>query len=161
MYDTCVIAKSGTKLMPTSRVRARKLLRAGRAVIVNYMPFAIQLTYDLSKPAVQEIEVCVDTGSEHIGISVKSEKHEYVHLQADNLSNEKERHEDQISYRRTRRNRKRYRKAHFDNRRIPEGWLAPTVMHKKDNHLQLLKKVVSFFPVTRIVTEVGQAQPSA
>ena len=160
MFDTCVIAKSGTKLMPTSRVRARKLLRAGKAVIVNYMPFAIQLTYDLSKPAVQEIEVCVDTGSEHIGISVKSEKHEHMHLQADNLSNEKERHEDQVSYRRTRRNRKRYRKARFDNRRIPEGWLAPTVRHKKDNHLQLLKKIVGFFPIVRIVVEVGQFDPA-
>ena len=160
MFDTCVIAKSGTKLMPTSRVRARKLLRAGKAVIVNYMPFAIQLTYDLSEPVVQEIEVCVDTGSEHIGISVKSEKHEYVHLQADNLSNEKERHEAQASYRRTRRNRKRYRKARFDNRRIPEGWLAPTVRHKKDNHLQPLKKIVKFFPVARIVAEVGQFDPA-
>ena len=160
MYDTCVIAKSGTKLMPTSRAKARKLLKAGKAVIVNYMPFAIQLTYDLSKPAVQEIEVCVDTGSEHIGISVKSEKHEYVHLQADNLPNEKERHEAQLSYRRTRRNRKRYRKARFNNRRIPEGWLAPTVRHKKDNHLQLLKKIVSFFPVVRIVAEVGQFDPA-
>lgn len=160
MYDVCVIAKSGTRLMPTSRVKARKLLKAGKAVIVNYMPFAIQLTYDLRKPAVQEIEVCIDTGSEHIGISVKSEKHEYMHLQADNLSNEKERHEAQISYRKTRRSRKRYRKARFDNRRIPEGWLAPTVKHKKDNHIQLLKKIASFFPIVRIVAEVGQFDPA-
>lgn len=160
MHDTCVIAKSGTKLMPTSRVKARKLLKAGKAIIVNYMPFAIQLTYDLNKPVVQEIEVCVDTGSEHIGISVKSEKHEYVHLQADNLPNEKGRHEAQVSYRRTRRNRKRYRKPRFNNRRIPKGWLAPTIRHKKDNHLQLLKKIVNFFPVVRIVTEVGQFDPA-
>lgn len=160
MHDTCVISKSGAKLMPTSRVKARKLLRSRKAIIVSYMPFAIQLTYDLSKPTTQEIEVCIDTGSEHVGISVKSKKHEYIHLQADNLSNEKERHETQVSYRKTRRNRKRYRKARFDNRRIPEGWLAPTVRHKKDNHLQLLKKIVSFFPVTRIVTEVGQFDPA-
>ena len=160
MHDTCVIAKSGAKLMPTSRVKARKLLRSGKAIIVNYMPFAIQLTYDLSKHTTQEIEACVDTGSEHVGISIKSEKHEYIHLQADNLPNEKIRHEDQISYRRIRRNRKRYRKARFNNRRIPEGWLAPTVRHKKDNHLQLLKKIVNFFPITRIVTEVGQFDPA-
>ncbi|MCR5608460.1 MAG: RRXRR domain-containing protein, partial [Lachnospiraceae bacterium] len=47
------------------------------------MPFAIQLNYTVSNPVVQEIEVCMDTGSEHIGISVKSEKHEFLHLQAD------------------------------------------------------------------------------
>ena len=120
MLDVCVIALSGQRLMPTSRVKARKLLKNGKAIIFSRMPFAIQLTYEISNPEVQETEVCIDTGSEHIGISVKSEKHEYMHLQADNLSNEKLQHTACRSYRRTRRNRKRYRKPRFDNRRIPE-----------------------------------------
>jgi hypothetical protein len=142
--------------MPTSRVKARKFLKTGKAVIFSRMPFAIQLNYEISKPIVQETEVCVDTGSEHIGISVKSEKHEYMHLQADNLSDEKLQHTACRSYRRTRRNRKRYRKPRFDNRRIPEGWLAPTVRHKKDNHIRLIEQILKVFPITRIVVEVGQ-----
>ena len=89
MYDVCVIACSGLRLMPTSRVKARKLLKAGKAIIDSYNPFAVKLTYEISKPVVQEIEACIDTGSEHIGISIKSKKHEYIHMQADNLSNEK------------------------------------------------------------------------
>ena len=56
MYDVCVIACSGLRLMPTSRVKARKLLKAGKAVIDSYNPFAIKLTYEISKPVVQEIE---------------------------------------------------------------------------------------------------------
>ena len=160
MFDVCVIAQSGTKLMPTSRVKARKLLKAGKAIIFNYDPFVIKLNYDVPEPVVQEIEVCMDTGSEHIGISVKSEKHEYVHLQADNLPNEKFKHDDRRKYRRDRRNRKRYRKCRFQNRRIPKGWMAPTVQHKKDNHLYLLKKYMEYMPVTRIVLEVGQFDPA-
>ena len=160
MYDVCVIACSGLRLMPTSRVKARKLLKAGKAVIDSYNPFAVKLTYEISKPVVQEIEACIDTGSEHIGISIKSERHEYVHMQADNLSNEKQRHESQVMYRRTRRNRKRYRKARFNNRRKPEGWLAPTVRHKKENHINLIEKFIDYMPITRTVLEVGQFDTS-
>lgn len=160
VFDVCVIAKSGQRLMPTSRVKARKLLKTGKAVIFSRMPFAIQLNYEISKPAVQETELCVDTGSEHIGISVKSKKHEYVHLQADNLSDEKERHDAQRSYRRARRNRKRYRKLRFDNRKKSEAWLAPSVQHKKDNHIRLIKRILEVLPITRVVLEVGQFDPA-
>lgn len=155
MYDVCVIAKSGTRLMPTSRVKARKLLKAGKAVIVSYMPFAVQLTYK-SEHNTQPVEICVDTGSEHIGVSVKSEKHEYFHVQLDNLKDEKIRHEARKMYRRMRRNRLRYREARFNNRRIPEGWLAPTVLHKKDNHIHFIAKFINFLPVKDIHLEVAQ-----
>ena len=93
-----VTASDGTALMPTSAVRARKLLRAGKAVIDNHTPFAIRLTYE-SGHWTQPVELCMDTGSEHIGVSVKSEKHEYVHAQYDNLPDEKQRHEKQKTQR--------------------------------------------------------------
>ena len=160
MNDVCVIANDGQRLMPTNRVKARKLLKAKKAVIVSYRPFAIKLTYEIENPQVQEIELCVDTGPVHMGFSVKSKKHEYVHLQADNLKDEKERHVARASYRRDRRNRLRYRKPRFNNRRIPKGWLAPSIQHKKDNHIRLLAKLVKYMPITRIVVEVGQFDPA-
>ena len=150
-----VIASDGTALMPTSAVKARKLLKAKKAIIVSYMPFAIQLTYQ-SGHNTQPVEICIDTGSEHIGVSVKSEKHEYLHAQFDNLKDEKQRHEARTMYRRKRRNRLRYRKPRFNNRRIPEGWLAPTVEHKKDNHIYIISKLVELLPVKDIHIEVGQ-----
>ena len=73
MRDVFVIADNGTRLMPTSRYRARKLLNAGKAVIYKYQPFTIRLS-QVSQRNTQPIELCMDTGSEHIGISVKSEK---------------------------------------------------------------------------------------
>ena len=87
-----VISRTGIKLMPTSEYRARKLLKSGKAVKHSFDPFAIRLT-EREDGDVQPIEVCVDTGYIHIGISAKSEKHEYLALQVDTLTDEKERHE--------------------------------------------------------------------
>ena len=102
-----VISWTGKKLMPTSEYRARRLLKSGKAVRHSFDPFTIRLT-EREDGNVQSIEVCVDTGYIHIGISVKSEKHEYLFLQVDTLTDEREQHEAQKAYRRTRRNRKRY-----------------------------------------------------
>ena len=160
MRDVFVIADNGTRLMPTSRYRARKLLNAGKAVIYKYQPFTIRLS-QVSQRNTQPIELCMDTGSEHIGISVKSEKHEYVHAQYDNLPDEKMRHASQRMYRRTRRNKLRYRKPRFNNRAKPEEWIAPSIEHKKDNHIRLIAMYAQVCPITRIVLEVGQFDPVA
>lgn len=83
-----VISKTGGKLMPTNEYRARKLLKKGKAVIHKYSPFTIQLT-ERETGETQPVELCVDTGYQHIGISVKSEKHEYLREQVDLLPNER------------------------------------------------------------------------
>ena len=158
--DVFVIACDGTRLMPTSRYRARKMLKAGKAVIYKHQPFTIRLNH-ASEKNTQPIELCMDTGSEHIGISVKSEKHEYVHAQYDNLPDEKEHHVSQSMYRRTRRNRLRYRKARFGNRRKPESWIAPSIEHKKSNHVRLTAMYKDVCPITSVVIEVGQFDPAA
>lgn len=83
--------------MPTSEYRARRLLKSGKAVRHSFDPFTIRLT-EREDGDVQSIEVCVDTGYIHIGISVKSEKHEYLALQVDTLTDERKRHEAQKIY---------------------------------------------------------------
>ena len=77
MQDVSVIALDGTKLMPANRAIVRKLLKKGKAIIYKHSPFAIQLTYE-SEKNVQPIEFCENTGATHLGISIKSEKHEAV-----------------------------------------------------------------------------------
>ena len=127
-----VLSSTGIRLMPTSCYRARKLIRNGKAVIHSYDPFTIRLT-QRENGSTQPIEYCCDTGYQHIGISIKSIRHEYVGVQVDALRDEKKHHKDTMTYRRIRRNRKtRYRKARFDNRKAtkPEGWLAPSNMQK-------------------------------
>lgn len=164
---TFVIDKNGKPLMPTYNIKkVRKKLKAGTAKIAKHDPFTIQLLYDLPEQDAahtQPVELCEDTGKEHIGLSIKSEKHEFVHEQYDNLHDEKQRHDDCRKYRRTRRNRKRYRAPRFNNRKVSKkkGWLAPTVRHAKDNHISLYKKYSKVCPITDVYLEVGQFDTQA
>ena len=74
------------------------------------------------------------------------------------LKDEVERHNDSHKYRRTRRNRKRYRAPRFNNRvaHKKEGWLAPSLRNKKDQHVRLLKIYNDVLPITSVVIEVAQ-----
>ena len=153
-----VLSSTGIRLMPTSCYRARKLIRNGKAVIHSYDPFTIRLT-QRENGSTQPIEYCCDTGYQHIGISIKSARHEYVGVQVDALKDEKKHYKDTMTYRRTRRSKKtRYRKARFDNRKAtkPECWLAPSTRHKKDLHLAQIQKYAKVFPITSIVFEMGE-----
>ena len=152
---TFVIAKDGTLLMPTFNIKkVRRMLKDGRAVIHSHHPFTIKLTYEGEKN-VQPIEFKIDTGDHHIGISVCSEKHEYAHEEYDLLIDETERHDDCRKYRRARRNRKRYRKPRFNNRRGREGKLAPGTENKKDQHIRLYERYHSVTPIINVTVEVG------
>jgi len=137
-----VISRDGSPLMPTTCYgKVRHMLKDGRAVVKSNNPFTIQLTYETTS-YVQPVELCVDTGYVHIGVSAKSSQEEHVAVQYDLLTNEKEMHDAQRKIRRSRRNRKRYRAPRFDNRRASKkkGWLAPSLKNKSDMHLQFIDK---------------------
>ena len=153
-----VIAKDGTKLMPTHNVKkVRKLLRTGRAVICKYKPFTIKLNYD-SKKCTQPIEFKEDAGYQNVGVSACSAKHEYISETRILLKDEVEKHNDCLKYRRTRRNRLRYRKPRFNNRTHSKksGWLAPSIKNKMDQHLKVFEIYNSVMPITSVVIEVAQ-----
>ena len=157
--DIYVIGKNGERLMPTSRRgKVRHLLEDGKAKIVNHKPFTIQLLYD-STTYTQPVEVCVDAGYEHIGVSVKSDSKEFAAVQYDLLPDEKLRHDDQRRYRRTRRNRLRYRRCKFLRKEGVDGWFAPSIQHKADAHVDIVSRICSVCPVTSITVEVGQFDP--
>lgn len=153
-----VISKDGKPLMPTSRFgKVRHMIKDGRAVVYCRNPFTIQLTYDTTDYT-QPIEICQDTGYQHIGVSVKSESAEYVSAQYDLLKGEKENHDDCRKYRRSRRNRKRYRAPRYENRRASKkkGWIAPSLKNKADRHIDIIQRYVKVAPITSITIEVGQ-----
>lgn len=150
-----VLNKDGESMMPTTRPgRVRHLLKAGKAIIVKHRPFTIQLTYE-STNFRQPIEFCCDTGDHHVGISLKSEAKEYLSDEYRPLANEKERHDDCRKMRRARRNRNRYRKPRFNNRKGREGKLPPSVEHKVDVNLKAFSELVRVCPITQAFFEVG------
>ena len=151
-----VVSDNGTRLMPTSNYRARKLLKAGRAAIYAYTPiFTIKLV-NREDGDTQPIEYASDTGYLHVGVSIKSTKHEYVDAEYQLLKDETEHHNDCRKYRRTRRNRLRYRKPRFDNRTKDNDWLAPSIRNKVNTQTKLFNDYKSIIPITTAVFEMGQ-----
>lgn len=154
-----VISKSGERLMPTTRYgKVKHMLKDGRAVIYQRHPFTIQLQYETTTYT-QPMELCMDTGYQNIGVSIKSPSQEYISEQYILLPDEKERHDDKRKYRRTRRNKLRYRAPRFNNRRRKESWLAPSLKNKADRHVDIAEKYLTVAPIDNIVLEMGQFDP--
>lgn len=154
-----VLNKYGEPLMPTTRYgRVRRLLRKGLAVVVDYRPFTIQLTYDTPN-GVQEVSLGVDAGTKHVGFSATTKKEVLFEAElllrsdiVDKLSTRKE-------FRRTRRNRKtRYRKSRLLNRVKSKkpGWIAPSVRQKVNCHIHWIFKICTRLPIRKITVETAQ-----
>ena len=133
-----VLDQNGQPLMPTDRHRkVRLMLQSGLAKVIRKCPFTIQLKYK-SGHQTQEISLGIDAGSKHIGVSATTKTRVLyeadVELRNDIVNLLSSRRE----LRRGRRNRKtRYRKARFDNRKRPDGWLAPSIRQKIERILPL------------------------
>ncbi len=150
-----VLNQHGTPLMPCRPVKARMLLKQGKAKVVNRTPFTIRLLFG-SAGYRQQVTLGVDSGYVNVGLSAVTAKTEVysadVKLREDIVKLNSERR----MYRRSRRNRKTwYRQPRFLNRKKPEGWLAPSIQHKLDIHIKLVNKVAGIIPVAGVVVEVA------
>ena len=142
--------------MPTGRHgHVRRLLRDGKACIVKRTPFTIKLNYQTTT-YIQEVSLGIDAGTRHIGVSATTKSKELFSSEVvlrkdivDLLSTRREQ-------RRTRRNRLRYRKAKFDNRKKKDGWLAPSVQNRVDAHLKVIRNVHRILPIAKTTIEVAQ-----
>lgn len=146
----------GEPLMPCSQRKARLLLKEGKAKIIGYKPFTIQLLQATGETT-QEVHLGVDTGAKHIGIAAASEDKVLIkgeiELRDDIHKNMMVRHQA----RRDRRNRNtRYRKARFLNRKRREGWLPPTVQSKLNATFMWIDRFYSLLPNPILHIEVGK-----
>lgn len=152
-----VLNKQGKPLMPCKEAKARKLLKQNKAKIVKYEPFTIQLLFDCENQT-QDVNLGIDAGSKYIGVSATTEKQVLyeadVELRNDIVNKLSSRREA----RRTRRNRLRYRPARFNNRvhSKHKGWLAPSVEHKINAHIQVVKHLYEILPITKLIVETAQ-----
>jgi 5-methylcytosine-specific restriction endonuclease McrA len=138
MSKVFVLDSNRTPLMPTHPARARKLLKAGKAAVFRRFPFTIILK-DRVGGAVQPVTLKLDPGSKQTGLALVSEgKRGKQVVWAGVLGHRGQQIRDSLlsrrQLRRSRRQRKtRYRAARFDNRRRPEGWLAPSLISRVHN----------------------------
>ena len=150
---------TGQPLMPTKRHGfVRRLLKSGRAKVVQRCPFTIQLLYE-SGNETQPIVLGVDAGSKHVGLSACTEKKELYSAEMSPRNNVVDLLSDRRQYRQGRRYRKtRYRQARFNNRvhAKHKGWLAPSVEVKIQEHITCIKRIMSILPVTKVIVETAE-----
>lgn len=141
-------------LKPTTPKRARELLNREKAAIFRRYPFTLILKKEC-QPVKANLELRIDPGSKVTGFALVNLKNECI------WGMELEHRGQQISesltkragFRRSRRNRKtRYRKKRF-NRSKPEGWLAPSLMHRVQTTKTWIKRICRYAPVTSITVE--------
>ena len=151
-----VLSVTGQPLMPTERYgKVKHLLKQGKAIVKNRCPFTIQLTYT-SEAHTQPITLGVDTGSKVVGLSATTQQKELYASETALRTDVVKLLSTRREFRSARRNRKTgYRKPRFSNRRIPEGWLAPSIKQKINTHIQLVKNVYKILPITSIIVEVA------
>ena len=153
-----VLDITGKPLMPTHNFgKVRRMLRNGRAIVVNLFPFVIKLTY-VTTTYTQPITLGVDAGSVHVGLSASTTKEELYAAEIDLRSKEiKKLLDKKREARQTRRNHLRYRQPRFNNRTASKkkGWLAPSIQHRINSQVRLVEDVMKILPITEIIVEIG------
>ncbi|WP_233163711.1 RNA-guided endonuclease IscB, partial [Glycomyces salinus] len=155
-----VLDKHGTPLQPTAPARARKLLKSGRAVVARHTPFVIRMKDRAAgASAVEGVEIGIDSGSKHSGISVftadTGERRGRFALQIDHRGAAiRKKLAQRSGYRRRRRNvNLRYRVPRFDNRTRPRDWLAPSLRHRVETVVSWVERLSRWAPVRKIHVE--------
>jgi 5-methylcytosine-specific restriction endonuclease McrA len=166
-----VLDKRKKPLMPCSERRARILLSRGRARIHKMVPFTIRLVDRLVENSVlQPVRLKLDPGSKTTGIALVresenvDEKTGEIQQNAHVLFLAELSHRGQIirdklfsrsAFRRRRRVANlRYRAPRFNNRRRPQGWLAPSLQHRVNTTCSWVSRLRKWTPVTAISQEL-------
>ena len=158
-----VLHQDGTPLMPTRPAKARHLLDAGKAVVVQRDPFTIRLTVPSGKH-VQPVTVGVDLGAKVVGVAAIGDGRVLYQGEVILRDDIRWRMDRRRSYRRTRRSRKcRYRAPRFNNRAASrrKGRLPPSIRSKVDTTIKVVRRVASFLPVSLIRVEVANFDTQA
>lgn len=151
-----VLNMDGRPLMPCKPAKARHLLEQKKARVVTRKPFTIQLRWDCEHHT-QSLTVGVDSGYTRVGVSVvdSMSKKEVLNAEVTLRGDIPKKLLARRMYRRNRRNKLWYRPPRFNNRKKPDGWLAPSIQHKLNSHLQVVWKLKHLLPIKKIRVEVA------
>ncbi len=144
--------KNGNPLMPCKPAKARKLLRDGKAKVVNRCPFTIQLLWDCQEN-VQEVTVGIDKGSRITGVSCVANGRILMSGEIHHRIDIKDKMDARRANRRNRRNRKWYRPKRFLNRASSRksGRLPPSIKANVEEVIRVVRRIP--LPISHIVIE--------
>ncbi|MEQ9622183.1 RNA-guided endonuclease IscB [Coleofasciculus chthonoplastes] len=144
-------------LNPIHPAQARKLLDSGKAAVFRHYPFTLILKRVVENPMIHPLTLKIDPGSKVTGISLVTDQDEVIWGMELEHRGEliKSALDSRRAVRRGRRNRNtRYRKARFLNRNRPQGWLAPSLMHRVITTETWVKRLCKFAPIEEIRQEL-------
>jgi 5-methylcytosine-specific restriction endonuclease McrA len=155
-----VLDKHGQPLQPTRPAMARKLLKAGRAVVHRHTPLVIRMKdREAVSCRVPGVEVGIDPGSKHTGIAVFGNvdrtRTGLFSLQLDHRGGRiRNRLVARAAYRRRRRSANlRYRAPRWLDRARPDGWLAPSLRHRVETTVSWVSRLVRWAPARTLHVE--------
>lgn len=142
----------GAKLMPCTEAKARKLLEAGKANIVDYRPFTIQLNWQC-EGRTQEVTCGIDKGSSITGMTCVGNGTVLLAAEIQHRRDVKDKMEDRRGRRKSRRARRWYRPAHFLNRASNKrsGRLPPSIRTNVEEVIRVVKRLP--LPISSLVIE--------
>ena len=142
--------------MPCKPAKARHLLKEKKAVIIRRTPFVIRLEFEVTDN-VDFTSLGVDAGSKYVGFSAVCRNRVLFEGVVELRDDVPRLLKTRGARRGDRRNRKRYRKARFNNRKKskPKGWLPPSMNQKVDTHMHVIDFICSILPVSCVTVEVS------
>lgn len=164
-----VLDKHGRQLMPCHPARARQLLTQGRARVARAVPFTIRITdRTRADSEVAGVQIRIDPGSEATGISLTYDgaaQHRggSPFIARSGLISVELRHRGhqiranmrrRASLRHRRRSANlRHREPRFANRKRTAGWLPPSLQHRVDTTVSLVRRLSRLAPITEVHIE--------
>jgi hypothetical protein len=142
----------GAALMPCTEAKARKLLQAGKAKMVDHRPFTIQLCWQC-EGHVQEVTCGIDKGSSVTGLACVGNGVVLLSAEIHHRRDVKEKMEDRRERRRSRRARLWYRPARSLNRASGHrsGRLPPSIKTNVEEVIRVLRRLP--LPISSIIIE--------
>ncbi len=157
MQKVFVVSADRQPLDPCHPARARELLRSKRVAVLRRYPFTIILKDRTAMESITHAHaVKIDPGAKVTGVAVVNESQHIVFAAEIEHRGQsiKKSLDARRAIRRSRRNRKtRYRAPRFDNRRKPEGWIAPSLMSRVHNIETWVKRLQKVVPVDSLSFE--------
>jgi len=146
-----VISATESPLMPCHPARARQLVRSGRAIRrFNKGIFYIKML-DRDDGKIQPIAVGIDPGSKKEGLTVKSESHTFLNIQADAVTWVSDSLKTRRELRRSRRQRKTPYRQNRKNR--SRGSLNPSTRARWQWKLRICRWLSKLYPISNVVVE--------
>jgi 5-methylcytosine-specific restriction endonuclease McrA len=150
-----VIDANKKPLNPLHPARARELLTQGKAAVFRTYPFVIVLHHAVESKITPEWELKIDPGSKTTGFALVRNNEVFWGLHLEHRGGLISKSlEQRAKVRRNRRNRKtRYRKPGLPNQKKPDGWLAPSLLHRVQTTETWVDRVLKYVPVSCIYVE--------